>query len=57
MITLLTLLPIFGGLLVLAFARSRDLAKAIGVVFATGALALAVMFWLRTRSRDPRDAV
>ena len=44
MITLLTLLPIFGGLLVLAFARSRDLAKAIGVVFATGALALAVMF-------------
>ena len=44
MITLLTLLPILGGLVVLAFARSRDLARAIGIVFATGALALAVLF-------------
>ena len=29
MITLLTLLPIVGGLVVLALARSRDLARAI----------------------------
>jgi len=57
MITLLTLLPIVGGFAVLALARSRDLARAIGIVFATGALAIAVLFCYGLRSRDSRDAV
>jgi NADH-quinone oxidoreductase subunit M len=45
MITLLTLLPMVGGLLVLAFYRSRDLARLFAVIFAVGALAIALLFW------------
>jgi NADH-quinone oxidoreductase subunit M len=45
MITLLTLLPIAGGLLVLASYRSRDLARVLAVAFAGAALALALFLW------------
>jgi NADH-quinone oxidoreductase subunit M len=45
MITLLTLFPIAGGLLVLALSKMGELARAIAVAFAAGALAMAMLFW------------
>ena len=45
MIALLTLLPIVGGLVVLAFYRSRALARIVAMAFAAGALALAIFLW------------
>ncbi len=45
MIALLTLLPIVGGLVVLAFYRSRALARIVAMAFAAGALALALFLW------------
>jgi NADH-quinone oxidoreductase subunit M len=45
MITLLTLFPIAGGLLVLALRWLGDVARAIAVLFAAGALAVAALFW------------
>lgn len=45
MITLLTLLPILGGLVILAFGRSRELARVIAVLFGLGSLVLALLFW------------
>ncbi|HEX3987265.1 MAG TPA: NADH-quinone oxidoreductase subunit M [Acidobacteriaceae bacterium] len=45
MITLLTLLPILGGLLVLVLGRSRPLARLIAMMFAMTGLVLALLFW------------
>jgi len=53
MITLLTLLPIVGGLVVLALAASRDLARLIGMVFAVGALAFSLLLWFGFDPRHP----
>ncbi len=44
MITLLTLLPILGGLLVLVFGRSREMARLIAALFGfTGLHAVAAV--------------
>jgi NADH-quinone oxidoreductase subunit M len=53
MITLLTLFPIAGGLLVLALGKLGDLARGIAVVFAAGALAVAGLFWYGLDPRNP----
>jgi NADH-quinone oxidoreductase subunit M len=53
MITLLTLLPIVGGLIVLALAASRDLARLIGMVFAVGALAFSLLLWFGFDPQHP----
>jgi NADH-quinone oxidoreductase subunit M len=53
MITLLTLFPIAGGLLVLALSRLGVLARAIAVAFAVGALAVALKFWYGLDPRNP----
>ena len=45
MITLLTLLPILGGLLVLVFGRSRELARLIAALFGFTGLILSLLFW------------
>jgi NADH-quinone oxidoreductase subunit M len=53
MITLLTLLPILGGLIVLALAASRDLARIVAVIFAAGTLAVTLLFWYGLDPRTP----
>jgi len=53
MITLLTLFPLVGGLVVLALAASRDLARVMAVVFATGALVLAGLSWYALNPAHP----
>jgi len=53
MITVLTLLPIIGGLIVLLLAPLRHLARAIAMVFAAGGLALALLFWYGFNPRTP----
>ncbi len=53
MITILTLLPIVGGFAVLALASWRSLARAVGMVFAVGALAVALLFWLGLNRATP----
>jgi NADH-quinone oxidoreductase subunit M len=53
MITLLTLFPIAGGLLVLALSKLGDLARVVAVVFAAGALAVAGLFWYGLDPRNP----
>src|SRR6202034_1746587 len=53
MITLLTLFPLVGGLVVLALAASRDLARVMAVVFATGALVLAGLSWYALTPAHP----
>jgi NADH-quinone oxidoreductase subunit M len=53
MITLLTLLPIVGGLIVLALAASRDLARLIGMVFAVGSLVFSLLLWFGFDPRHP----
>ena len=45
MITLLTLLPLVGGLIVLAATKLGDVARMLAVVFAAGALAMAALLW------------
>jgi NADH-quinone oxidoreductase subunit M len=45
MITLLTLLPIVGGLVVLVSAKLGDVARMIAITFAVGALAMAGLLW------------
>jgi NADH-quinone oxidoreductase subunit M len=45
MITVLTLFPIFGGLLILAFARSRAAARSVAVAFALASLLVVHMLW------------
>ncbi len=52
MITLLTLLPIVGALVVLAFYRSPQLARLVAMVFAGGALVLSLLLW---RGLDPAN--
>ena len=53
MITILTLLPIVGGFAVLALASWRSLARAVGMVFAVGALAVALLFWFGLNRATP----
>ena len=53
MITLLTLLPLIGGLIVLALHRSGDLARLIAVVVALGSLAFSLLFWFGLDPRHP----
>jgi NADH-quinone oxidoreductase subunit M len=53
MITLLTLFPIAGGLIVLALAKLGDVARAIAVTFAAGALAVAALFWYGLDPQNP----
>ncbi len=53
MITILTLLPIVGGFAVLALASWRSLARAVGLVFAVGALAVALLFWFGLNRATP----
>lgn len=53
MITLLTLLPLLGGLLILILSRSRDLARLTAVVVGLASLALAILFWLNFDPRHP----
>jgi NADH-quinone oxidoreductase subunit M len=53
MITLLTLLPIAGALIVLALAASRDLARIVAVVFAAGALLMTGFFWFGLDAKSP----
>ncbi len=45
MITLLTLLPILGGLLVLILGRTREMARLISALFGFTALILSLLFW------------
>lgn len=45
MITLLTLLPILGGLLVLVFGRTREMARLIAALFGFTGLILSLLFW------------
>ncbi|HEX4038197.1 MAG TPA: NADH-quinone oxidoreductase subunit M [Acidobacteriaceae bacterium] len=46
MITLLTLLPLVGGLLVLLLGHERALARLIAMLFGVGALVIACFFWI-----------
>jgi len=45
MITLLTLLPILGGLLVLVFGSTREMARLIAALFGFTGLILSLLFW------------
>lgn len=45
MITLLTLLPIIGGLVVLPLSHSRTQARALAMIFAAGALLMSLFLW------------
>ncbi|MGC2496932.1 MAG: proton-conducting transporter membrane subunit, partial [Acidobacteriaceae bacterium] len=45
MISLLTLLPILGGLLVLIFGRKREMARLIAALFGFTGLLLSLLFW------------
>ncbi|HEY1809707.1 MAG TPA: NADH-quinone oxidoreductase subunit M [Acidobacteriaceae bacterium] len=45
MITLLTLLPILGGLLVLLLGRRREMARLIAALFGFTGLILSLLFW------------
>ena len=45
--------PLVGGLVVLALAASRDLARVMAVVFATGSLVLAGLSWYALNPAHP----
>jgi NADH-quinone oxidoreductase subunit M len=53
MITVLTLLPILGGLLILAISRTRASARLLAVLFAVASLALSVFLWLGIEPATP----
>ncbi len=53
MITLLTLLPIVGGLIVLATAKLGDIARLIAITFAVGGLAMAGLLWWGLSPANP----
>jgi len=53
MITLLTLVPLAGALIVLALAASRDLARIVAVVFAAGALLMTGFLWFGLDPKSP----
>lgn len=53
MITFLTLLPVVGGLLILAFRRSRAAARSIALLFALAALVLTVLLWIGFEPSTP----
>lgn len=53
MIAALTLLPILGGLLILAAARSRTTARVLALLFALAMLALAALLWARFDPSTP----
>ena len=46
MITVLTLLPLIGGLVLLASCRSREAARMTAVLFAAASLAVVVLLWI-----------
>ncbi|HVT96825.1 MAG TPA: proton-conducting transporter membrane subunit, partial [Acidobacteriaceae bacterium] len=53
MITLLTLLPLIGGLIVLATTKLGDIARVIAMTVATGALAMAGLLWWGLSPANP----
>jgi NADH-quinone oxidoreductase subunit M len=53
MITALTLLPIIGGLFILAFRRSRAAARSIALLFALAALVLTILLWIGFEPSTP----
>jgi NADH-quinone oxidoreductase subunit M len=53
MITLLTLLPIAGGLVVLLSAKLGDIARMLALTFAVGSLALAALLWWGLSPTNP----
>ena len=53
MITLLTLLPIVGGLLVLATTKLGDIARMIAITIAVAALAMAGLLWWGLSPANP----
>ena len=53
MITLLTLLPIVGGLLVLATTKLGDVARLIAITIAAASLAMAGLLWWGLSPANP----
>jgi len=53
MITLLTLVPIIGGLAVLALRRTGDMARLMAMVFAAASFVFALLFWAGLDPRNP----
>ena len=53
MITLLTLLPLVGGLVVLLTTKLGDIARMIALTFAVGALAIAGLLWWGLSPANP----
>ncbi len=53
MITLLTLVPLIGGLAVLALNRTGDMARLIAMVFAAAGFVFSLLFWAGLDPRNP----
>ena len=53
MITVLTLLPLLGGLVLLASCRSREAARVTAVLFAAASLAVVVLLWVGFNPASP----